>query len=263
VRPYTAPRREDDPLSEHAANRGSSRGRPRPWHHDYLHLRPIARDLVLRLGPAAREGHLSVLLDVGSGAAPYRDVVAASGVIYVRCDADVGTRPDVAGRAESLPFGEGVFDAVLSTQLLGLVDDPRAMAREVARVLRPGGRAWITAPAAYPFDAGRVEHRFGEPELAELFAELTVVEIVREGGMLALPFVLANDGIREAMRAARRRLGVAGRLLEPPAALFFLLANGAGRLFEGLAGRGPLAPFLGYLDGRLPMNFLVVAEKRR
>src|SRR5262249_45386490 len=116
--------------------------------------------------------------------------------------------------------------------------------------------------AAYPYDAARVEHRLGEPELRTLFSGLAVVEIVRQGGMLALPFALANDGVREATRAARRRFGLLGRALEPPAAVLFLLADGAGRLPERPARRGPLAAFLGYPDARLPMNFLVVLEKR-
>jgi hypothetical protein len=50
-------------------------------------------------------------------------------------------------------------------------------------------------------------------------------------------------------------------VLRVPASGAYLVSNLAGRLLERLAGRGPLAEFLGYLDRRLPMNFLVVAEK--
>ena len=46
----------------------------------------------------------------------------------------------VRGQAESLPFGEGEFDAVSFTYLLRYVDDPAATMRELARVLTPGGR---------------------------------------------------------------------------------------------------------------------------
>lgn len=44
------------------------------------------------------------------------------------------------GRAESLPFEDASFDAVTFTYLLRYVDDPAATLRELARVLRPGGR---------------------------------------------------------------------------------------------------------------------------
>ena len=44
------------------------------------------------------------------------------------------------GRAEELPFADGSFDGVTSTYLLRYVDDPAATLRELARVVRPGGR---------------------------------------------------------------------------------------------------------------------------
>ena len=43
------------------------------------------------------------------------------------------------GRAESLPFADGAFDALTFTYLLRYVDDPPATMRELARVVRPGG----------------------------------------------------------------------------------------------------------------------------
>ena len=45
----------------------------------------------------------------------------------------------VLGRAESLPFPDGSFDALTFTYLLRYVDDPAATVRELARVIRPGG----------------------------------------------------------------------------------------------------------------------------
>lgn len=251
------------PLNELAPPGGAERGRPRLWHHDYLHLAPIARDLGLRL-PALADGlGAKSVLDLGSGGSPYRGLFPSPTGLYVRLDVDPARRPDVAGRAERLPFREGAFDAVIATQILGLVDDPRAVAREIARVLRPGGRAIVTLPAAWPYDAAAVEHRFGAPELRELFSALEVAEIVPEGGMLSLPFALGNGAIREGVRALERRLGPAARIARAPAALFYALGNGAGALLVALSRGGPLSAFLGYLDRRLPMNFLVVASRRR
>jgi demethylmenaquinone methyltransferase/2-methoxy-6-polyprenyl-1,4-benzoquinol methylase len=46
----------------------------------------------------------------------------------------------VEGQAEALPFADASFDALSVTYLLRYVDDPQATIRELARVVRPGGR---------------------------------------------------------------------------------------------------------------------------
>ncbi len=47
----------------------------------------------------------------------------------------------VAGRGEQLPFPDATFDALTFTYLLRYVADPQATLAELARVVRPGGRA--------------------------------------------------------------------------------------------------------------------------
>jgi ubiquinone/menaquinone biosynthesis methyltransferase len=51
-----------------------------------------------------------------------------------------GHMPLVRGRAESLPFADECFDHLTFTYLMRYVDDPAATIRELARVIRPGGR---------------------------------------------------------------------------------------------------------------------------
>ena len=46
----------------------------------------------------------------------------------------------VEGEAEALPFADAEFDHLTFTYLLRYVDDPAATLRELARVVRPGGR---------------------------------------------------------------------------------------------------------------------------
>jgi demethylmenaquinone methyltransferase / 2-methoxy-6-polyprenyl-1,4-benzoquinol methylase len=46
----------------------------------------------------------------------------------------------IDGEAERLPFADHTFDALTFTYLLRYVDDPAATIRELARVVKPGGR---------------------------------------------------------------------------------------------------------------------------
>ncbi|HEX4189250.1 MAG TPA: class I SAM-dependent methyltransferase [Solirubrobacteraceae bacterium] len=53
---------------------------------------------------------------------------------------DAGRVRLLQGQAEALPFPDASFDALTFTYLLRYVDDPPATIRELARVVRPGGR---------------------------------------------------------------------------------------------------------------------------
>jgi demethylmenaquinone methyltransferase/2-methoxy-6-polyprenyl-1,4-benzoquinol methylase len=56
-------------------------------------------------------------------------------------DPQLGARASfLAGEAESLPFADGEFDHLTFTYLLRYVEDPAATLRELARVVKPGGR---------------------------------------------------------------------------------------------------------------------------
>jgi len=78
----------------------------------------------------------------------------------------------IEGQAEALPFPDASFDALTFTYLLRYVDDPAATMRELARVIRPGGRIaslefglppWPPARAAW-----RLYTRAGLPVLGRL-----------------------------------------------------------------------------------------------
>ena len=73
----------------------------------------------------------------------------------------------VQGEAEGLPFGDGEFDALTFTYLLRYVDDRAATMRELARVIRPGGRIGMVEfgvpQSALLRAAWRVHTRVGLP----------------------------------------------------------------------------------------------------
>src|SRR5215831_11168917 len=103
------------------------------------------------------------LVDVGVGGSGYTVIEAArAGVRAVGCDlsldglrtarrfaADEGVLERtlwVCASAERLPLAPESFGAALAIAVLEHVPDDAAAWQELARVLRPGGRAWVTVP---------------------------------------------------------------------------------------------------------------------
>ncbi|MBU6525870.1 class I SAM-dependent methyltransferase [Methylocystis sp. MJC1] len=90
---------------------------------------------------SCREG---LVLDVGAGFRP----VYYSNVVNLEI-ADYPTT-DVIGAADSLPFKDASFDGVISIAVLEHVKDPFRCAREIARVLKPGGWLKCCVPFLQP-----------------------------------------------------------------------------------------------------------------
>jgi demethylmenaquinone methyltransferase/2-methoxy-6-polyprenyl-1,4-benzoquinol methylase len=78
----------------------------------------------------------------------------------------------VQGEAERMPFQDGEFDALSFTYLLRYVDDRAATMRELARVVKPGGRIAMVefgVPPSPPLRAlWRVHTRVGLPLLGRV-----------------------------------------------------------------------------------------------
>jgi SAM-dependent methyltransferase len=53
--------------------------------------------------------------------------------------------------AEALPFPDDAFSSASAVAVLEHLDDDAAAASELTRVVRPGGRIWITVPLAYRY----------------------------------------------------------------------------------------------------------------
>ncbi len=88
--------------------------------------------------------HDGLVLDCGAGKKPmYFDNVVNFEIV------DYDTT-DVRGVGEVLPFVDNAFDAVLSLAVLEHVKDPFACAREISRVLKPGGRLMCCVPFLQP-----------------------------------------------------------------------------------------------------------------
>jgi len=114
--------------------------------------REMLQSLVARAGRHAAPGRL---LDVGCGGGHLMADAAARGWRVVGTDlshaacaaARRGTgAPVVQADAEALPFRAGALDAVTLVNVLDHTTRPLAVAREAARVLRPGGLVAVRVP---------------------------------------------------------------------------------------------------------------------
>lgn len=103
---------------------------------------PYTHDATLLIRETASAG--GWVLDCGAGSRPERlpNVVNLEIVDYP-CT-------DVLGIGESLPFKTGSFDAVVSLAVLEHVRDPFQCAREIMRVLKPGGVVRADVPFLQP-----------------------------------------------------------------------------------------------------------------
>lgn len=95
---------------------------------------------------------------------------------------------------EALTFPDASFDAVLCIEVLEHVGDPVAAVREMRRVLRPGGRLFLTVPFLYGYHGkgGRTHShdsypdfwRFTHEGLRFLLREFSSIEVISLVGPL-------------------------------------------------------------------------------
>jgi SAM-dependent methyltransferase len=96
------------------------------------------------------------LLDVGCGAGGLLEAAQKQGWLAQGLDVSSHAAKHVRelgfevfeGELQAAKFPSAYFDVVTAAELLEHVFDPRALVREVARILRPGGLFWTTTPHA-------------------------------------------------------------------------------------------------------------------
>ena len=116
--------------------------------YDLLELRPGDRVLDMGCGggrhafEAARRGGVVTAVDLDLGELKQvRDITGADPSVYVttaNCD------------ALRLPFPDGTFDRIIASEVMEHIPDDAGAARELMRVLRPGGTIAVTVPAYLP-----------------------------------------------------------------------------------------------------------------
>jgi SAM-dependent methyltransferase len=199
---------------------GWESGRASPYHRG---LGAMTSRPVPVLLDAAAVGPGSAVLDVATGPGYAAAVAAERGADVVAVDFSsemvelaAELYPDVEFRqadANALPFEDGTFDAVVSNLLMPHVSDLPAVVRELARVVRPGGRValstWDPEPPTYlraMFEVFAASGAVPPPELppgpaffqygaADEFRELLTGAGLEEPAVESVPFTHRIDDV--------------------------------------------------------------------
>lgn len=180
----------------------------------------------------------SRVLDMGAGTCLYRPLFAHCDYKthdfkqYEGAEKHGGTAAyghiDYVSEILAIPAPDHSFDVILCTEVLEHVPEPIKVLKEISRLLRPGGRAFITAPLGsglhqLPF------HFYGgyTPEWYRRFS--------REAGMEAIEVTPNGGFFKHLAQECARAAGIYGQnpKLHGPGAdeLYKLLAEGLPRLF--------------------------------
>jgi len=138
----------------------------------YLHRQPIIEAV-----KAARPKLVGRLLDVGCGDKPYASVLQCEEHVGVdvRSSSHSGGKIDVIYDGATLPFEGESFDSILCTEVLEHCLNPQSLVREMARVMKPGGCALLTAPMVF--------HHHEEPWDFQRFTRYGMEHIARQAGL--------------------------------------------------------------------------------
>jgi ubiquinone/menaquinone biosynthesis C-methylase UbiE len=110
------------------------------------------------LAALSRTAPVDVALHLGTGEGDYDPLIAAHVGRLMACDISLGDiryARELAGQraaytvadAQRLAFGDETFSLVVTVDVIEHVPDSRAMVREIARVVRRGGRVLLTCPS--------------------------------------------------------------------------------------------------------------------
>jgi SAM-dependent methyltransferase len=242
----------NDPSVAPAAVRRIRRTRRHPLftQFDFLHIRHLVDDLATAI---AELGDVHDVLDVYCGTRPYDDLFPAGSRIV---GFDIEDRFGVADMVSKqfLPFPADSFDAALCTQAFYYIEDPPAAARELHRVLRPGGTALISVPVVWEYDTRTFEHRFTESSLRRVFEGWDGVTVVENGGWgVSWASVTGSLFARIQERLAGRV--ILRTLVRPAFATLYIAINAIGLALEALDRRLVRGSY------RLPMNLLISARR--
>lgn len=201
----------------------------------YFIPKKLLRDALQR-ETAQVKGNLVV--DVGCGWQPYK-IYFKHFDHYVGLDLDANRHPTVVSTADCLPLSNRVVDVIICTEVIEHTREPKQVCCELARVLKPGGGYFLSAPMSWnlhyePYDYYRFT-RYGLVYLMEE-AGLEVEKVIRIGGLFSLFGARLVDVVQRKVKSLplinriKGSIVLAGLIVAPLNAAFFVL----GSLLDGL-----------------------------
>jgi SAM-dependent methyltransferase len=160
------------------------------------------------------------VLDFGAGQGKQKRFVQTRcpGVTrYTALDIEPHPNVDVVADVLSPNLPEASFDTVISNQVIEHVREPWVMVREIARLLRPGGHAILTAPFLVPYHAHPTDYfRFTEEGLRSLCGAAGLEEVLctKHGGFGAVAGELVRHSWFSPYAAHPRWKRLLGRWVE-------------------------------------------------
>jgi SAM-dependent methyltransferase len=103
---------------------------------------------------SAESGSEWIVLDVGGKKTPYKRHFEGRFAEYYAIDLSLEKGVSLISDGHNLAIRDLSADIVVCTQVLEHVKDPFGFVHEIWRVLRPGGRLYLTVPAFYPIHGG-------------------------------------------------------------------------------------------------------------
>lgn len=199
---------------------------PRPLRNWILHFESVIGQAVAGFAESIPAG--CRVLDAGAGEGQYAHFFSQHR--YTGVDLGIGDRQwnysglDCLADLGALPFRDAAFDAVLNIVTLEHVRDPRAVVRELARVMRPGARLLLAVP--HEWEEHQQPHdyfRYTRHGLRLLLAEAGLEEISLDaaGGF----FRLLSRRLFNALQFFPGVLFPLGAILFAPAALLMPLLD--------------------------------------
>jgi SAM-dependent methyltransferase len=91
------------------------------------------------------------LIDIGCGNQPYKELLLSNPKVksYTGLDIDypfAQTKPDLYWDGKKIPLADATMDTVILTEVLEHCPDPDQVFREIHRIMRPGGKLFLTIP---------------------------------------------------------------------------------------------------------------------
>lgn len=140
-------------------------------------------ELVNRWAPLAGKRVLDVGCGLGMYTARFREFTPHAFGTEIELERAVQAVPRAAGvaqAAEALPFPDGSFDVVFNHEVLEHAGDDRRLAREMVRVLAPGGRLVIFCPnRGWPFEQHGIYWR-GRYHFGNFFGVNYLPDVLRD-----------------------------------------------------------------------------------